>query len=62
MFFFFFFFFVSFNSLFIIPVVKENTKVRLALITPAGIPITFVKEIILIPPLVADKTINVLLI
>ena len=62
MFFLFFFFVVSFNSLFIIPVVKENTKVRLALITPAGIPITFVKEIILIPSLVADKTINVLLI
>ena len=57
---FFFFFLVSFNSFFIIPVVKENTKVRLALITPAGIPIKFVKEIILIPPLVADKKINVL--
>ena len=51
---FFFFFLISLNSFFIIPVVKENTKVRLALITPAGIPITFVKEII------ADKTINVL--
>ena len=57
---FFFFFLVSFNSFFIIPAVKENTNLRLALITPAGIPITFVKEIILIRPLVADKTINVL--
>ena len=57
---FFLFFLVSFNSFIIIPVVKENTKVRLALITPAGIPITFVKEIILFPPLVGDKTINVL--
>ena len=45
---------------FIIPVVKENTKVRIGLITAAGIPITFVKEIILIPPFVADKTINAL--
>ena len=53
-------FFVSFNSFFIIPVVKESTKARLALITPAGIAITFVKKIVLIPPLVADKTINVL--
>ena len=53
---FFFFFLVSFNNFFTIPVVKENTKVKLALITPAGIPITFIKEIILNPPLVADKT------
>ena len=53
-------FYVSFNNVFIIPVVKENTKVRLTLITPKGIPITFVKEIILIHPLVANKTINVL--
>ena len=57
---FFLLFLVSFNSFFIISVVKENTKVKFALITRAGIPITFVKEIILIPPLVADKTINVL--
>ena len=57
---FFFFFLVSFNIFFVIPVVKEKTKVRLELTTPAGIQITFVKEIILIPPLVADKTINVL--
>ena len=52
--------FFSFNIFFIIPVVKENTKVNLTLITPAGIPITFVKEIILIPALVANKTINIL--
>ena len=55
-----FFFFFRLRKFFIVPVVKENTKVRLALITPAGIPITFVKEIILILLLVADKTINVL--
>ena len=41
-----FFFRVSFNSFFIIPVVKENVKVKRALITPAGIPITFVNEVI----------------
>ena len=57
---FFLFFHVSFNSFFIIPLVKENTEVRFALITPAEIPITFVKEIILITSLAADKTINVL--
>ena len=58
--FFFFFFLVTFNNYFIIPVVKENIKVKLALAIPAGIPITLVKEIILIPPLAADKTIKVL--
>ena len=49
------FFFVTFNSFFIIDVVKENTKVKLALAIPAGIDITLVKGIILIPPDVADK-------
>ena len=53
-------FFLFFNSLFIIPIVKEYTKVRLVLIYPARIPITCVKEIMLIPTLVADKTINAL--
>ena len=57
---FFFFFLVTFNSFFIIPVVKENIKVKLALVIPAGIPITLVKEIALIPPLVADKIVKVL--
>ena len=57
---FFLFFLVTFNYFFIIPVVKENIKVKLALAIPAGIPITLVKEIMLIPPLVADKTIRVL--
>ena len=38
-----------------IPVVKENIKVKLARAIYAGIPVTLVKEIILIPPLVADK-------
>ena len=54
-----FFLFLSccFNNFFIIPVVKENTK---TLANPAGTPITLVKEIILIPPDVADKIIKVL--
>ena len=57
-----FLFLVSFNNFFIIPVVKENTKVKLALAIPAGIAIILVEDIILIPPLVADKTIKILLI
>ena len=57
---FFFFFLVTFNNFFIIPVVEENMKVKLALAIPAGIPVTLVKEIILVPPFVADKTIKVL--
>ena len=57
---FFFFFLVTFNSFFVIPVVKENIKVKLALPIPVGIQITLVKEIILIPPDVTDKTIKVL--
>ena len=57
---FFFFFLVIFNNFFIIPVVKENTRVKDAFANPAGIPITLVKEIIIIPPLVADKKIKVL--
>ena len=52
---FFFFFIVTFKKTFIIPVVKENTRVKLALAILAGIPITLVKKIILIPPLAADK-------
>ena len=55
-----FFFLIIFNNVFVIPVVKENTRVKLALANPEGIPITLVKEIILIHPLVSDKTIKVL--
>ena len=51
-------FLVIFHSFFIIPVVKENARVKLALATET--PITLVKEITVIPPLVADKTIKVL--
>ena len=57
---FFFFFLVTFNSFFIVPVVKENTWVREALANPAGTPIKLVKEMIPIAPLIADKTIKVL--
>ena len=57
---FFFLFLVIFNSFFIIPVVKENIKLKLALGIPTGTPKSLVKEIIDIPPFVADKTVQVL--
>ena len=41
-------------------VVKENVKLKLTLAIPAGAPITLTKEIIYIPPFVADKSIKVL--
>ena len=37
-----------------ISVAKENTRLNLALAIPAGVPIMLEKEIIDIPPLVAD--------
>ena len=43
-----------------IPVVKENIKLKLALAIPTGALITLIKEIRDIPPLYADKTIKVL--
>ena len=49
-----------FKTFFIIPVVKENARVKLALAIPAGVPVMLAKEIIDTPPLVADKTIKVL--
>ena len=55
---FFFFFLVAFNNSCFFPVAKENIKVKLALANPAGIPITLVKEIILIHLLVAVKQIK----
>ena len=45
---------------FMIPVVKEKAKLKLALAIPAGAPIMLEKEIIDIPPPVADKTIKAL--
>ena len=50
------------NSFFIIPVVKENTRVKLALAIPTGTPTILVKEIIDTHPLVADKTTKVFII
>ena len=57
---FFFLFLVISNTFFIIPVVKENARLKLAFDIPTRTPITLVRKIILIPALVADKTIKVL--
>ena len=46
--------------MFFIPVVKEYTRLNLALAIPTGTAIALTKEIILIPLLVADKTIKAL--
>ena len=54
-----FFFFVIFNNFFIIPVVIEKIKVKLALTIPTGAPIILVSEIIDTPPVVALKTIKI---
>ena len=43
-----------------IPVVKENTRLKLVLPIPIGVPIALTKEIIGFPSLVADKAIKVL--
>ena len=48
------------RAFFIIPVARENTRIKLALAIPAGTPITLVKEMIGTPPLVANKTIKTL--
>ena len=45
---------------FIIPVVKEKIKVKLALAIPTGAPTMLVKEMIDIPPVVAFKIIKIL--
>ena len=55
---FFFLFLATFNNFSIILVVKENTRLKLAFAIPTGAPIILAKEIIDIPPLVADKIIN----
>ena len=57
---FFFLFLAMLNNFVIIPVAKENTRVKLALAIPSVAPITVLKEIIDTPSLVADKTIKVL--
>ena len=55
---FFLFFLVTLCNFFIIPVVRERKKVRLALAIPTGAPTTLVNEIIDTLPLVALKTIK----
>ena len=55
-----FLFCVVFNSFFTIPVVKENSKLKIAFAIPTGAPITQENESIETPLLVADKTIKVL--
>ena len=57
---FFLFFLVIFNIFFIIPVVREEIKVKLALAIPTGAPTILVNEIIDTPLLVALKTIKIL--
>ena len=57
---FFFLFLVMLNSFFIIPIVKENTKVKTELAIPEGTPTILAKEIIDTSPLITDKTIKVL--
>ena len=53
-----FLFLVIFDIFFIIPTVKENTRLKLAFAIPAGAPIILAKEIIDIPPIVANKTLE----
>ena len=57
---FFFLFLAILSNFLIIHVFKENTRVKIAVATPTGTPITVVKEIIDTPPLVADKAIKIL--
>ena len=52
-------FLVILSSFLIIPVVREKTKVRLALAIPTGAPTILVNEIIDTPPLLALKAIKV---
>ena len=52
----FFLFPVILNHFLIIPVVKENKRVKFVLDILTGAPVTVVKKIIDTSPLVADKT------
>ena len=54
------FLFVSCYNFFIIPVVRERIKTKLAPAIPTGAPIKLAEEIIHTPPLVALKTIKIL--
>ena len=53
-----FFFLDIFNNFLVIPVVRENNKVRLALDIPTGAQTILVNKQIDIPPLAALKTIK----
>ena len=55
---FFLLFLVAFNNFFTNPVRNENTRLRLALAIPIGIPVTVVSDTIDMPPLVTDKPIK----
>ena len=57
---FFFLFLVMLSNFFIIPVVREKIKVKLALANPTGAPTTLADEMIQTPLLVALKTIKIL--
>ena len=57
---FFFFCFVILSNFLIIPVVREKTKVELALAVSTGAPSILADEIIQTPLLVALKTIKIL--
>ena len=46
------------STFFIIPVVREKIKVKLALAIPTGAPTMLVKEMIDTPPIVALQTIK----
>ena len=48
------------SNFFIIPVVKEKIRVKLAPTIPTGAPTTLTEEIIQTPPLVALRTIKTL--
>ena len=57
---FFFLFLVMPSNFLIIPNVREQIKVKLALAIPTGAPTTLADEIIQTPPFVALKTIKIL--
>ena len=57
---FFFFFLVLLSNFFIIPVIKEKVRVKIAPAIPTGPSTTFKEEMIKSPPLVALKTIKTL--
>ena len=57
---FFFLFLVMLSNFFIISVIREKFKVKLAIVIPTGAPTTLADEIIQTPLLVALKAIEIL--